>query len=75
MGRHGLIIKFTDPLLQCRRTATFLPEVAADQGWSRRQCLESLIRKAGEPRCCALFCSEMRRVMQHCLVLSRRVWC
>eukprot|EP00775_Hariotina_reticulata_P013589 gene13589-13714_t len=47
IGTHGLIIEFTDPLLQCKRTATFLPEVAADQGWTRRQCIESLIRKAG----------------------------
>lgn len=36
--------------LQCKRTATFLPEVAAEQGWSQRQCIESLIRKAGVAR-------------------------
>jgi AMMECR1 domain-containing protein len=47
VGTHGLIIEFTDPALQCKRTATFLPEVAADQGWSQRQCIESLVRKAG----------------------------
>eukprot|EP00879_Flechtneria_rotunda_P003303 GHRR01003528.1.p1 GENE.GHRR01003528.1~~GHRR01003528.1.p1 ORF type:complete len:240 (+),score=53.04 GHRR01003528.1:142-861(+) len=47
IGTHGLIIEFTDPALHCKRTATFLPEVAADQGWSQRQCIESLIRKAG----------------------------
>lgn len=48
IGTHGLIIEFTDPVMQCKRTATFLPEVAADQGWSQRQCIESLVRKAGE---------------------------
>jgi hypothetical protein len=48
IGTHGLIIEFTDPVLQCKRTATFLPEVAADQGWTKRQCIESLIRKAGQ---------------------------
>ena len=48
IGQHGLIIEFVDPVLQCKRTATFLPEVAADQGWSQRQCIESLVRKAGE---------------------------
>jgi hypothetical protein len=37
--------------LQCKRTATFLPEVAGDQGWSQRQCIESLIRKAGARAC------------------------
>jgi AMMECR1 domain-containing protein len=47
IGQHGLIIEFTDPVLHCKRTATFLPEVAADQGWSQRQCIESLVRKAG----------------------------
>lgn len=47
IGQHGLIIEFTDPVLQCKRTATFLPEVAGDQGWSQRQCIESLVRKAG----------------------------
>eukprot|EP00882_Tetradesmus_deserticola_P033003 GHRQ01037663.1.p1 GENE.GHRQ01037663.1~~GHRQ01037663.1.p1 ORF type:complete len:134 (+),score=20.64 GHRQ01037663.1:865-1266(+) len=48
IGQHGLIIEFTDPVLSCKRTATFLPEVAGDQGWSKQQCIEALIRKAGE---------------------------
>lgn len=30
-----------------RYSATYLPEVAAEQGWDSRQALESLIRKAG----------------------------
>lgn len=47
IGVHGLIIEFTDPILKCRRSATFLPEVAADQRWTKQQCLDSLIRKAG----------------------------
>ncbi|WIA41609.1 hypothetical protein OEZ86_008969 [Tetradesmus obliquus] len=47
IGQHGLIIEFTDPVLSCKRTATFLPEVAGDQGWSKQQCIEALIRKAG----------------------------
>jgi AMMECR1 domain-containing protein len=51
IGQHGLIIEFTDPVLSCKRTATFLPEVAGDQGWSKQQCIEALIRKAGECAC------------------------
>lgn len=47
VGRHGLIVEFTDPAMQCKRSATFLPEVAADQGWSTRECIEALVRKAG----------------------------
>lgn len=33
--------------MQCKRTATFLPEVASDQGWDQQQCMEALLRKAG----------------------------
>ncbi|KAI8465640.1 MAG: AMMECR1 domain-containing protein [Monoraphidium minutum] len=47
VGTHGLIIEFTDPRLKCRRSATFLPEVAGEQGWSQRETIDSLIRKAG----------------------------
>jgi hypothetical protein len=50
IGQHGLIIEFVDPVLSCKRTATFLPEVAGDQGWSKQQCIEALVRKAGEPK-------------------------
>ena len=27
--------------------ATYLPDVAVEQGWSKEECLESLMRKAG----------------------------
>lgn len=43
----GLIIEFLDPHSGARRTATFLPEVAAHEGWDRQQTLDHLIRKAG----------------------------
>lgn len=33
----GLIIEFTDPHSGSRRTATFLPEVAAHEGWDKQQ--------------------------------------
>lgn len=47
VGTHGLTIEFTDPRLRCRRSATFLPEVAAEQGWDRLETIDALIRKAG----------------------------
>jgi AMMECR1 domain-containing protein len=47
VGVHGLIIDFQDPVLLCKRSATFLPEVAKEQGWSQQECIEALIKKAG----------------------------
>ena len=50
VGKHGLIIEFTDQDYNVRRSATYLPEVAAHEG----QCLtaksptkSSLVTKAG----------------------------
>ena len=43
----GLLIEFPDPQTSARRSATFLPEVAAHEGWDRAQTLDHLIRKAG----------------------------
>ncbi len=47
VGTHGLICEFQDPVRRCKRSATFLPEVAAEQGWSKLQCIDALIRKSG----------------------------
>lgn len=47
VGTHGIIIEFTDPSARCRRSATYLPEVAREQGWNNQQALDSLLRKAG----------------------------
>ncbi len=42
VGKHGVMLKFTD------RTATFLPQVALEQGWDRDEFLGRLSRdKAG----------------------------
>jgi hypothetical protein len=32
VGKHGLVIEFTDPNNNARRSATYLPEVAAHEG-------------------------------------------
>ncbi|CAN1268422.1 Uncharacterized protein At2g38710 [Linum perenne] len=47
VGVHGIIIEFTDPNSNTRRSATYLPEVAAHEGWTTLEAIESLMRKAG----------------------------
>ncbi|KAL8166723.1 hypothetical protein V2J09_008222 [Rumex salicifolius] len=47
VGTHGMIIEFTDPDYNTKRNATYLPEVASDQGWTQIEAIDSLIRKAG----------------------------
>lgn len=45
LGQHGLRISFT---LQGRRYgATYLPDVAKEQGWTKEEAVVSLMRKAG----------------------------
>lgn len=48
-GIHGIRITFPHPTSPSRRrlSATYLPDVCTDQGWTKEQCLESLMRKAG----------------------------
>jgi uncharacterized protein (TIGR00296 family) len=46
VGKHGMILEFTDPD-NCRRSATYLPEVAAQEGWTKHETVDSLIRKSG----------------------------
>ncbi|GFZ11241.1 AMMECR1 family [Actinidia rufa] len=47
IGQHGIIIEFTDPDYNTRRNATYLPEVAAHEGWTKTETIDSLMRKAG----------------------------
>ncbi|KAJ3689570.1 hypothetical protein LUZ61_018734 [Rhynchospora tenuis] len=47
VGKHGLIIEFTDPDYNTRRSATYLPEVPAHEGWTKLETIDSLMRKAG----------------------------
>ena len=46
IGVHGIRIEFLTEK-GSRRTATFLPEVAQDQGWNHVQTIDSLLRKGG----------------------------
>jgi uncharacterized protein (TIGR00296 family) len=50
IGKHGIRISFEDPRTGQELGATYLPEVCADQGWTKEECLESLYRKAGYNR-------------------------
>ncbi|KAI1815095.1 AMMECR1 domain-containing protein [Poronia punctata] len=45
IGTHGIRISFTDR--GRRYGATYLPDVAAEQGWTKEETLVSLMRKAG----------------------------
>ncbi|EEH36983.1 ammecr1 family protein [Paracoccidioides lutzii Pb01] len=45
LGKHGIRISFTH---RGRRLgATYLPDVAVEQGWTKEETMESLMRKAG----------------------------
>ncbi|XP_015788492.1 AMME syndrome candidate gene 1 protein [Tetranychus urticae] len=46
IGIHGIRIEFYTEK-GYRRTATFLPEIAPEQGWDRCQTIDSLLRKGG----------------------------
>ena len=45
LGTHGLRISFT--WKNRRHGATYLPDVAVEQGWTKDETLESLMKKAG----------------------------
>jgi uncharacterized protein (TIGR00296 family) len=45
IGIHGIRIEFYAS--GHRKTATYLPEVSKEQGWTREQTIDSLLRKAG----------------------------
>ena len=47
IGTHGLIIEFHDPKTREHRTATYLPEIAAAEDWTKQGTIDSLVRKAG----------------------------
>ncbi len=45
LGTHGLRISFN--WRNRRHGATYLPDVAVEQGWNKEETLESLMKKAG----------------------------
>jgi uncharacterized protein (TIGR00296 family) len=47
IGVHGISIEFSDPHDRYRlKSATFLPEVAKEQGWNHEETIRQLLRKA-----------------------------
>lgn len=46
IGMHGIRIEFVNDK-GSKKTATYLPEVAPEQGWDHVQTIDSLLRKAG----------------------------
>lgn len=47
LGTHGVWIDFVDPSDGGARNATYLPDVPPEQGWTKRETIDSLVRKAG----------------------------
>lgn len=47
VGKHGIYIHLTPPGSQRTLTATYLPEVASDQGWTQKEAVDSAIQKSG----------------------------
>lgn len=46
IGQHGIRIEFRTES-GSKRTATYLPEVAAEESWTHRETIDSLLRKGG----------------------------
>lgn len=46
IGKHGVIVEFTDNN-NTRRSATYLPDVARQEGWTKIEAINSAIKKAG----------------------------
>lgn len=57
LGVHGIRIEFYNER-GSKRTATYLPQVATEQGWDQTQTIDSLLRKGGYR---ASITPEMRR--------------
>lgn len=47
IGKHGIRLSFS--YKNRHFSSTFLPEVATEQGWNKRETMDALIRKAGIP--------------------------
>jgi len=47
VGKHGIYIHLTPPGGHRTLTATYLPEVSKEQGWSKVEAIDSAIQKAG----------------------------
>jgi len=64
VGKHGINIDFVDPVAGKKRHATYLPEVAREQGWNHAETIDSLMAKAG-------FSGSVTDVMRRSVVVER----
>lgn len=47
-GTHGIHLTFPNPSQPTKSlSATYLPEICLDQGWTKEECVLSAIQKAG----------------------------
>ncbi|KAJ2817636.1 AMME chromosomal region protein 1-like [Coemansia furcata] len=46
VGKHGVWIEFRNERGR-RQTATYLPEIAKDQEWTKEETIDNLLRKGG----------------------------
>lgn len=46
VGTHGIWIEFVNAHGE-KETATYLPEVMKEQGWTKKEAIKSLLRKGG----------------------------
>eukprot|EP01018_Ginkgo_biloba_P005738 Gb_01509 [translate_table: standard] len=47
IGKHGITLEFVD-LDNIRHSATYLPEVASQEGWTKIETVDSLMRPMGD---------------------------
>ena len=71
IGEHGLTISFVDMHSHGtpQRSAVYLPDVIAEQGWTQEEAIDSLIRKSG---CEAHITEELRYSLEVCRFISTR---
>lgn len=74
VGTHGIIINFE--LSGEDYSATYLPEVASEQGWTQEQAVDTLIRKAGCKKLSRALWSKIRctRYQSSKAKLSYKEW-
>ena len=62
LGQHGLRISFNHR--NRRHGATYLPDVAVEQGWTKEETVESLMKKAGWDGACGPSHGVARRLLR-----------
>lgn len=61
VGVHGVTISFVERGINATRSAVYLPDVIPEQGWTKEQAIDSLIRKSG---CELPITDDLRRSLQ-----------